>query len=357
MIEDDGNDFERPQSPVIKRRQTVEISFTPKKDSEKMIFEDFSLVKEIARGGCSKVYLVKNNKTQEYFAMKSIRKDFVIKHDMIDCLKNEKSIMLKATHPFILKLTSYFELPYRVYFLMPFYPGGSLTSHFRRVGSFSEDETRFFAAQIALAFVHLHSKGIVYRDLKPDNILVQEDGYLMLADFGIAASLRRGQSSFDFCGTIEYMAPEMISNDKGGHSFPFDWWSFGILLYELLNGFTPFHRGDAEKQKILIVTKRHNWPIFKNETPYSQVAIDFVNQLLNKDPKKRLGSKDSSEVLNHEFFNGIDFKMILEKKIQPPWRPVIKHPNIPEDSIIAESVIHRWQKDIVNANQDYFQDY
>ncbi|TNV83440.1 hypothetical protein FGO68_gene1739 [Halteria grandinella] len=322
-------------------------------------FEDYMLLRRLAKSGCGAVYLVQHKTTLQYFAMKSIRKDFIIKNEMIDCLVNEKTIMQEADHPFILKLISYFQLPLRIYFLMPFFRGGDLRTHQRRHARFSEDQVRFFAAQIALALVHLHSKGIVYRDLKPENILVQEDGYLMLADFGIAARLREGELSQSFCGTYDYMAPEMLKKESEGHSFPLDWWSFGILVYELLIGICPFYNHNHHATIKLILSRRHAWPPekeFQSVFNFSSVTKDFVDKLLVKDPKLRLGSENSVDVLKHPFFDDfIDLEAIKNKKVQPPWEPVILEAGLQVYPGVVESVIDPKIQEFIRKSQKQFE--
>lgn len=193
----------KTQATVIGRQPQAAVAVEEAKVEDS--FDNYKLLRRLAKSGCGSVYLVKHKVTGEYFAMKSIRKDFIIKNELLDCLINEKTIMQDSDHPFILKLISCFKLPLRIYFLMPFLPGGDLRSQQRRYQRFNETQVKFFAAQIASSLVSLHKQGIVYRDLKPENILVQRDGYLMLADFGIAARLGEGELSQSFCGTYDYM--------------------------------------------------------------------------------------------------------------------------------------------------------
>ncbi|TNV83529.1 hypothetical protein FGO68_gene12794 [Halteria grandinella] len=356
--EQEGAGPEESQTQTIHKKKIVGTVFN-KVQKRQDYFEDYRLVRRLAKSGCGAVYLVLHKTKKQFFAMKSIRKDFIIKNEMIDCLVNEKTIMQEADHPFILKLISYFQLPLRIYFLMDFFPGGDLKTHQRRYNRFSEDVVRFFAAQIALALVHLHSKGIVYRDLKPENILVQEDGYLMLADFGIAARLREGELSQSFCGTYDYMAPEMLKKDSEGHSFPLDWWSFGILVYELLIGICPFYNHNHHATMKQILSRRHAWPPekeFQSVYNFSSVTKDFVDKLLVKDPKLRLGSENSEDVLQHPFFkNFIDFEALKNKKVQPPWEPVIPNPEVQAYHEVVESVIDPKIQELIRKSQKQFE--
>jgi serum/glucocorticoid-regulated kinase 1 len=202
-------------------------------------FEDFTFVKLLAAVN-GKVYLVQHTPTQTYMVMKSIRKDFLIEKDHVSSVYLERLIMEQEDHPFIIKLQSIFVMPYRVYFLMDYVRGGDLRHHMEAVRRMNSARTRFLAAQIALALGQLHSKQIVYRDLKPENVLVREDGYVILSDFGVSRVLKCDQVANSFCGTTDYMrkfhtslfssclAPEVILGT--GHDLTADWWALGIMM-------------------------------------------------------------------------------------------------------------------------------
>lgn len=160
--------------------------------------------------------------------MKSIKKDILIESEQIQNTLLEKKILQTIKHPFLCSLAFCFQTEDRVYFIMNFLRGGELFQHLKNSKVFEEKRVRFYAAQIGLALQYLHEKGIIYRDLKPENILLDEDGYLQLADFGMAKSLKNDEKAMSFCGTPEYLAPEIISSD--GHDYLVDWWSFGILM-------------------------------------------------------------------------------------------------------------------------------
>jgi serum/glucocorticoid-regulated kinase 2 len=204
---------------------------------------------------------------------------------------------------------------------MPFLSGGELFQHLKKFRTFSEDKVRFYGAQIALALEYLHSKGIVYRDLKPENILMDDKGYLRLADFGMAKKLGKNEKSQTFCGTPEYLAPEIVT--MAGHDKNVDWWSFGILLYEMLNGIPPFYVDNVDKMYEMIKSE----PVkFHKRIKLSEDAKDIIIKLLEKNPKKRMGSKNGiEEIKKHPFFANIDFDAILEKKIPAPFIPELEN--------------------------------
>jgi len=173
--------------------------------------------------------------------MKSLRKDVIIEYDQVESTKLEKDILLKADHPFLVGMSYVFQTDQKIFFVMRFVRGGELFSHLRQCTRFPEERARFYAIQVAMALGYLHTQHIIYRDLKPENILMDEDGYICLTDFGLAKVLEGNSQAFSFCGTPDYLAPEILV--ERGHSFPVDWWALGILTYEMIVGFPPFYTG------------------------------------------------------------------------------------------------------------------
>lgn len=176
--------------------------------------------------------------------------------------------------------------------------------------------------QLALALGHLHAKNIVYRDLKPENVLVGEDGYVALIDFGISKRVGPGGRAKSFCGTPEYLAPEMLK--KAGHSYTLDWWTLGVLAYEMMVGFPPFFAGQETDEQMFKLTRMilENDVFWPNEEEHqismSDDCKDFIGRCLRKDPKERLGAKGTAEVLGHPWFSGLDQQKLLSKEIPVP---------------------------------------
>jgi serine/threonine protein kinase len=207
----------------------------------------------------------------------------------------------------------------KICFVLPFYSGGDLYSFLEANGPFDESTSAFYAAQIAHMLSFLHSKNIVYRDLKLENIMIDENGYLVLIDFGSCKIIEEKtelQCSFD--GSIDYMAPEVISGE--GHGMMADWWSFGILVYELLCGKPPFHEGSTDRILDLISTSNVRFP---SKMRISSVTRDFIIRLLKKIPKDRIGQNEFHQITTHHFFQGTNVNSIVNRKITPPITPSI----------------------------------
>jgi len=218
--------------------------------------------------------------THELYAMKSLKKDVLIDQDQIEITLLEKNILQSIDHQFLFGLVFCFQTVERIYFVMPFLRGGELFQHLRKLRIFDEDKVRFYSAQIAIALEHLHTHGIVYRDLKPENILLDEQGYLKLADFGMAKKLKPEEKAMSFCGTPEYLAPEIITGE--GHNKAADWWSFGILIYEMLCGIPPFYNENLDRMYELIKLSELRFP---KKIKISADAQDLITKFLDRNQK------------------------------------------------------------------------
>ena len=269
-------------APKIKN-ETV---FSSHKKVKDVKLDDFKVLKVIGRGSFGKVCLVEYLPTHETYAMKSLKKDLLIEQEQIENTLLEKEILQTIDYPLLCGLVFCFQTEERIYFVMPFLSGGELFQHLRKFRTFDEDKVRFYGAQIALALEYLHTKGIVYRDLKPENILMDDKGYLRLADFGMAKKLKDEEKAMSFCGTPEYLAPEIITME--GHDKNADWWSFGILLFEMLCGLPPFYVENLDKMYEMIKSSAVKFP---KRISLSEDAKDVIRKLLEKNPKKRLGSQ------------------------------------------------------------------
>ena len=218
-------------------------------NTAKVRLEDFELLKVLGRGSFGKVMLVRYRADGRKFAMKILKKKAIIARNQVEHTRAERKILESLQHPFLMTLRFAFQSQEKLYFVLDYYQGGELFFHLKNQRRFSEAIARLFVAEIALALGHLHSLGVVYRDLKPENILLDDLGHVCLTDFGLSKDLEYQDKSHTFCGTPEYLAPEIVAGL--GHNSEVDWWSLGILLYELTVGIPPFytHAGQRDVQQ------------------------------------------------------------------------------------------------------------
>ena len=295
---------------------------------------DFEIVKVIGRGSVGKICLVKYNKDQKYYVMKSMRKDQIISEGLANNILLERNILMEGQCEFLLTLSFFFQTQERINLVTPFIKGGDMYHKLKTDIFLKEDLVRFYAAQIAIALQHLHDLGVAYRDLKPENILIDEDGYIKLCDFGASVMIRGTEKETNFAGSPEYASPEMITYE--GHTFMTDWWSFGILIYELLYGNTPFFNMDKSRMFDLINTGSISFPktiILEGEQKprnykVSEDAKSLISKLLLKDCGARLGRKGLEEIKKHPFFSGISFEDLKKKKVKAHFKPTIDKDDI-----------------------------
>lgn len=276
---------------------------------------DFSIITKIGCGHSGEVLLAKHVKTNQYYALKSIPKENICKSKIARAF-SERNILMEASHPFITRLISTFQTEQRLFLVLEFAEGGDLYFHLNKGLRLTPDTARLYLAEIATALSYLHHLGIVFRDLKPSNILIGKDGHLKLTDFGLSRYLIDTSITNSFCGTSEYIAPEMIQN--GGYSFAVDWWAFGILAYQLFENILPFESMNLSKLYNQIMSS----PL-KFYTKLPNDTTDFIQKLLTKDPKDRLGcgKLGDKEIFDHPFFKDIIWEDVYDKKYEPSFKP------------------------------------
>ncbi|XP_063917634.1 atypical protein kinase C isoform X1 [Zophobas morio] len=289
---------------------------------------DFELIRVIGRGSYAKVLMVELKKTKRIYAMKVIKKALVTDDEDIDWVQTEKHVFETASnHPFLVGLHSCFQTPSRLFFVIEFVRGGDLMFHMQRQRRLPEEHARFYAAEISLALNFLHCKGIIYRDLKLDNVLLDHEGHIKLTDYGMCKEgIRPGDTTSTFCGTPNYIAPEILRGEDYG--FSVDWWALGVLLYEMLAGRSPFDIAGASDNPDQN-TEDYLFQVILEKTiriprSLSVKAANVLKGFLNKNPADRLGctSHDSfMEITTHPFFKSIDWDLLEQKQIPPPYRP------------------------------------
>ena len=294
-------------------------SFQHKDFSKKISLKDFKILKKLGKGAFGKVLLVHNEELNKYFAMKILKKKFIEKNKQQFHVKTERKILEIIEHPFVAKLYYAFQNSEKLYLLTEYMPGGEMFYHLHKDIYFSEERTKFYISEIILALIYLHKNNIIYRDLKPENILLDEQGHIKLTDFGLSKIVNNinKDKTYTICGTPEYVAPEVLLNK--GYNKSADWWSLGIVLYEMLCGETPFKEA-RERLDINIYYK----PIYQNKL-ISDIAFDLIQKLCEINVNLRLGSSENEfeEISKHKFFNGIDWKKLENKEIKPSFIPII----------------------------------
>ncbi|XP_039497387.1 probable histone-lysine N-methyltransferase CG1716 isoform X2 [Drosophila santomea] len=291
--------------------------------SPKKMLDDFHFLAVLGKGSFGKVLLAELRDTTYYYAIKCLKKDVVLEDDDVDSTLIERKVLALGTkHPYLCHLFCTFQTESHLFFVMEYLNGGDLMFHIQESGRFSEERARFYGAEIISGLKFLHKKGIIYRDLKLDNVLLDYEGHVRIADFGMCKlQIYLDKTADSFCGTPDYMAPEIIKGEKYNQNV--DWWSFGVLLYEMLIGQSPFSGCDEDELFWSICNEIPWFPVY-----ISAEATGILKGLLEKDYTKRIGSQYSpaGDIADHIFFRPIDWGLLEKRQIEPPFKPQVKHP-------------------------------
>uniref|UniRef100_A0A674F742 Ribosomal protein S6 kinase n=1 Tax=Salmo trutta TaxID=8032 RepID=A0A674F742_SALTR len=303
----------------------IDISQHTKEGFEKADPSQFELLKVLGQGSYGKVFLVRKIKGSDrgqLYAMKVLRKATLKVRDRVRS-KMERDILAEVNHPFIVKLHYAFQTEGKLYLILDFLRGGDLFTRLSKEVMFTEEDVKFYLAELALALDHLHSLGIIYRDLKPENILLDEEGHIKITDFGLSKeAIDHDKRAYSFCGTIEYMAPEVVN--RRGHTHSADWWSFGVLMFEMLTGSLPFQGKDRKETMALILKAKLGMPQF-----LSPEVQSLIRALFKRNPTNRLGAGPDGveEIKKHNFFGNIDWNKLYRREIKPPFKPAVGRPD------------------------------
>jgi len=328
---------------------------------KKSSLQEFRFLKVLGKGSFGKVMLTEKIETEEVFAIKVLKKDVIIQDDDVECTMTEKRILaLAANHPFLTSLHSCFQTPDRLFFVMEFVNGGDLMFQIQRARKFDESRARFYAAEVTLALQYLHRHGVIYRDLKLDNIMLDSEGHVKIADFGMCKEgIREDSTTSTFCGTPDYIAPEILQEHDYGASV--DWWALGVLMYEMMAGQPPF---EADNEDDLFESILHDdvlYPVW-----LSKEAVSILKGFMQKNVAKRLGCIKAhggeESIKHHPFFRDVKWKEMEERKIKPPFKPKIKNRkdalNFDSEFTKEDPVLTPVNPEILKTiNQDEFQGF
>uniref|UniRef100_A0A7G3AY86 non-specific serine/threonine protein kinase n=1 Tax=Lutzomyia longipalpis TaxID=7200 RepID=A0A7G3AY86_LUTLO len=317
------SDFDLEQTSRIRNNVVL-------RPEDKVDITHFNILKVLGTGAYGKVYLVRKNGGVDHnklYAMKVLKKSNLIqKKKTAEHTRTERQVLeaIKDS-PFLIDFHYGFQTESRLYLVIDYVSGGELFTHLYTRENFTENEVRIYIAEIVVALEQLHKLGIIYRDIKLENILLDADGHIVITDFGLSKELtaEKNGRAYSFCGTIEYMAPEVVKQQGNqGHDFAADWWSVGVLAYELLTGSSPFtHEGEKNTQHDISLRIQKGPPPLPERLSYD--VRDLISKLLIKDPKKRLGGSkvDATDIKSHPFFRRIDWEKLVRKEIPAPFRP------------------------------------
>ena len=321
----------------------LEKEFEKENKYKKESLSNFQLICILGKGKSSIIYLAKYN--GEYVALKIFDKLFLFENDLIERVVLEKNILSSfSDEKFLCHLKFYFTTRTKVVFVLPYFPGGDLFTMLLRSIKIDETVTAFYATQIAYMISFLHSKNIVYRDLKLENLMINENGYLTLIDFGSCKIIEDpNELESSFVGSPDYISPEIITGE--GHNFMTDWWSFGIIIYELLYGIPPFHDEKIERCFDLITSANIRFP---SKIKLTSSTKDIIIKLLRKNPIERLGKGELEQIIQQPFFESINPKNVIIQKTTAPKKPTITQDDITAnfDKIYTNLPIDNLESDV-----------
>ncbi|XP_063700504.1 RAC serine/threonine-protein kinase-like [Culicoides brevitarsis] len=324
MTEEDMNDVEMAsiaEDELLTEKFSVLGTSTGKISGRKKVtLENFEFLKVLGKGTFGKVILCREKTTSTLYAIKILKKDVIIQKDEVAHTMAEKRVLQRNNHPFLISMKYAFQTADRLCFVMQYVNGGELFFHLSRDRVFTEERTRFYGAEIISALGYLHCQNVIYRDLKLENLLLDKDGHIKIADFGLCKEdITYGRTTKTFCGTPEYLAPEVLEDNDYGRAV--DWWGTGVVMYEMLCGRLPFFNRDHDVLFTLILLEEVKFP-----RSISFEARSLLSGLLIKQPEKRLGGgpDDYKEIQQHPFFASINWNDLVHRRITPPFKPQVE---------------------------------
>lgn len=275
---------------------------------------DFDIHRTLGTGSFGRVHLVRYKGNGQYYAMKVLKKPKLVELRQVEHTLNERNILARLDHPFIVRLLCTFQDSFNLYMVMEYVLGGELFSVLRKAQRFPNDIAKFYAAEVILAIEYLHSFHIIYRDLKPENLLVDKDGHIKMTDFGFAKFVP--DVTRTLCGTPEYLAPEIIRSKDYGKAV--DWYSLGILVFEMLAGYPPFYHENHVLLYESVLEGNIKFP-----SHFDPKASDLIQKLCATDVTQRYGAMKGgcNDIKTHPWFSGVDWQKLYNRRIRPPYVP------------------------------------
>lgn len=314
-------DREKQEEREVMMQQELTYPQTTKFDKH-----DFDIRRTLGVGAFGFVKLVQwkhgpPGSENTFYALKCVSKEKIIKHKQQEKIKSEENIMKSMIHPFIARCFSVMEDDLGKYFLMEALCGGELCELLYHESQFSEEWSMFYSASVLSAFGHMHVHKIAYRDLKPENLVLNDAGFVKIVDFGLAKKITRGQT-YTFCGTPDYLAPEVILNE--GYDWGVDYWGLGVLIYEMTAGVAPFYAETPMETYEMVISGRVNIP-----SSFSLQLGDLIKKLLHTSQSKRLGRTvgGATSVMCHSWYSKFDWDALMEYRMDVPYVPDLKHPD------------------------------
>eukprot|EP00128_Syssomonas_multiformis_P018117 Colp12_sorted_trinity150504_noHs@7930 len=301
----------------VKGDISITTKFVKADEGKFVSIEDFELLKVLGKGSYGKVMQVKKKDTGRIYAMKILRKDHIIQRNEVLHTRAERHVLALVDSPFIVSLKFCFQTPEKIYFVLDYVHGGELFYHLQNKETLDEDTTKFYIAELVLALEHIHKLDVIYRDLKPENVLLDYNGHMVLTDFGLCkANMSHDSTTKTFCGTAEYLAPEVLKGH--GYGKAIDWWALGVLMFEMLTGLPPAYSENTNTMYKKIMYKDAEIP-----DTLSPEAQDLLRGLLTRNDKERLGSgpADADPIRAHPFFKDISWDKLSKKELKPPFKP------------------------------------
>ena len=338
------------QSPLLDESDINDSNYDYK-ISEK----DFTPIKLIGKGSYGNVFLVRYQKNNNLYAMKVLSKSVLRMQNQENNTKTERNLMVQIHCPFIVNIKFAFQNDSKLFIVQEFIQGGDLFFHIHSNPKFSNEKAKFYIIELVLAIEFLHKNNMLYRDLKPENILIGVDGHIKITDFGLTKILSNLDKTYTICGTVQYLAPEILSGE--GYNKSVDWWSLGCIMYQMLVGRFPFKFQKNGKINLSVYQKPIRYPGYIDEN-----AKDLISKLLENDPNKRLGNGENGEkdIKNHPYFDGVNWDDAKDKKLKPPFIPKVENETdikYFENTFTDEPIYNEQGDALYNEDDEYEENY